>query len=251
VAYASRALSSTERHYTVTELETLAVVWAMSHFHHYLYGHNVHNPLDHSAVKAVLESPSKNSQHARWWTKVYGSGVKDAQIVHCAARENSHANALSRQPHLPPPEEGISEGDVQVCVIIGSLTGEESTQSLLQGDASKIVEPDKLVDNQLKDKDLKPIITYFEEKCLPDDKTKAQRIMSSVPMMTLESRILYHIDCKQRDTKQVVVPSQSQQQIMADYHSGIMAGHFSGVRLYKTLSKKMVLGRNVWRLFVA
>ena len=92
VAYASRTLSSTERHYTVTELETLAVVWAMSHFHHYLYGHNVHNPLDHSAVKAVLESPSKNSQHARWWTKVYGSGVKDAQIVHCAGRENSHAD---------------------------------------------------------------------------------------------------------------------------------------------------------------
>ena len=62
--------------------------------------------------------------------------------------------------------------------------------------------------------------------------------MSSVPMMTLESRILYYIDCKQRDAKWVVVPSQSQQQIMADYHSGIMAGHFSGVRLYKTLSKK-------------
>ena len=77
---------------------------------------------------------------------------------------------LSRQPHLAPPEEGISEGDVQVCAIIGSLTGEESIESLLQ---PVIVEPDELVDNQRKDKDLKPIITYFEEKCLPDDKTKA------------------------------------------------------------------------------
>jgi len=148
VAYASRALSSTERRYAVTELEMLAVVWAMSHFHHYLYGHNVIILTDHTAVKAVLGSPSKNSQHAHWWTKVYGSGVKDVQIVHCAGRENSHADTLSRQPHLPPPEEGISEGDVQVCAIIGSLTGEENIESLLQGDASKIVEPDELVDNQ-------------------------------------------------------------------------------------------------------
>ena len=41
VAYASHALSDSERRYAITELETLTVVWAMSHFHHYLYGHNV------------------------------------------------------------------------------------------------------------------------------------------------------------------------------------------------------------------
>jgi len=33
IAYASRALSEPEKHYTVTELETLAMVWALNHFH--------------------------------------------------------------------------------------------------------------------------------------------------------------------------------------------------------------------------
>jgi len=47
--------------------------------------------------------------------------------------------------------------------------------------------------------------------------------MSLVPMMMLESRILYYIDCKQRDAKRVAVPSQLQQQVMTDYHSGIKA----------------------------
>lgn len=56
VAYASRALSPQEKRYAITELETLAVVWAVSHFHAYLYGHNVHVFADHSVVKAVLET---------------------------------------------------------------------------------------------------------------------------------------------------------------------------------------------------
>lgn len=66
VVYASRALSSTERNYGITELETLAVVWAMSHFHHFLYGNRVTVYTDHTSVKAVLESPNPTAKHARW-----------------------------------------------------------------------------------------------------------------------------------------------------------------------------------------
>jgi len=85
VAYASRALSDPEKRYAVTELETLAVVWALNHFHAYLYRHDVVVYIDHSAVKAVLETPNPSAKHARWWTKVYGSGVKSIQIVYRSA----------------------------------------------------------------------------------------------------------------------------------------------------------------------
>ena len=66
VAYASRALSPQEKRYGITELETLAVVWSMQHYHAYLYGHEVTVFTDHSAVKAVLETPSPSGEHARW-----------------------------------------------------------------------------------------------------------------------------------------------------------------------------------------
>ena len=56
VAYASRSLSPQERNYGITELETLAVVWAMNHFKCYLYGNSVTVYTDHSAIKAMLET---------------------------------------------------------------------------------------------------------------------------------------------------------------------------------------------------
>jgi len=96
VAYASRALSAPERNYSITELETLAVVWAISHFHTYLYGNCVTVSTDHSAVKAVLQTPNPTGQHSRWWTKVYGSGVKEVNIIYRSGKTNLSADALSR-----------------------------------------------------------------------------------------------------------------------------------------------------------
>ena len=81
VAYASRALNPSEKNYSATELETLAVVWAVTHFHSHLYRNKV---TDHSAVKAVLETPNPMGNHARWWTRVYGRGVKEVHIVYRA-----------------------------------------------------------------------------------------------------------------------------------------------------------------------
>lgn len=54
-AFVRRALSSTEKRHRITELETLAIVWAISHFHYYLC---VMVYTEHTTVKAVLGSPS-------------------------------------------------------------------------------------------------------------------------------------------------------------------------------------------------
>ena len=110
VTYASRALSDQEKRYAITELETLVVVWAMSHFHSYLYGHDVTVLTDLSAVKAVLCTPG----HARWWTRVYGAGIRNVDIIYRAERDNANADALSRQPHLPALAVGTADDDAQV-----------------------------------------------------------------------------------------------------------------------------------------
>ena len=100
MAYASRALFDQEKRYAITKLETLAVVWAMGYFYCYLYGHDVTVLTDHPAVKAVLCNPGGSSKHAKWWIQVYGSGIRNVNIIYRAGRDNANAHALSRQPYL-------------------------------------------------------------------------------------------------------------------------------------------------------
>ena len=128
VAYPSRALNDSGKKYGITELETLAVVWGISHFHHFLYGHDVTVYTDHAAVKAVLEADNPTAKHARWWTR----GLKCVKILYRAGKENSNADALSRSPCLPAPAVGIAEDEVQVATLTSDTVHNSAARSSLQ-----------------------------------------------------------------------------------------------------------------------
>src|SRR3989440_12749140 len=51
ISYASRSLNNTEKNYTVTDQECLAVVWAIKHFQHYLEMKSFEIVTDYSALK--------------------------------------------------------------------------------------------------------------------------------------------------------------------------------------------------------
>ena len=64
VAYANRSFTAPKCNYSITELETLAVVWAIGHYHSYIYGQDVTVYTDHSAVKAILNAFHPSGKHA-------------------------------------------------------------------------------------------------------------------------------------------------------------------------------------------
>ena len=55
VAYASKSLNKAERNYGITDLEGLAVSWAISYFETYIHGMNFTIITDHSALKALKD----------------------------------------------------------------------------------------------------------------------------------------------------------------------------------------------------
>ena len=208
-----------------------------------MYVHKVTVLTDHSAVKAVLGTPSPSGKHARWWTKLFGSGVKEVDIVYRSGKENLNADALSQQPHLLAPSEGIAEADVQVAMIDSTATpGLEkcSIQDLLHIEPqSGVPSPsDNFSVEQRKDPEINRMINYLENADLPADDKQARTVAAQAPLFVIIDDILYHLHPKHGDRKCVVVPQQLRPGIMEENHSGPMAGHFSGARLYNALIRR-------------
>ena len=60
IAYASRSLQPSEKNYGISELETLALVWAVKYFRTYNLGHPCTVLTDHAACLSLLNT-SKSS----------------------------------------------------------------------------------------------------------------------------------------------------------------------------------------------
>ena len=160
---------------------------------------------DHAAVKAVLETPNPSAKHARWWTRVYGAGLKDVRIVYRAGRLNASADALSRSPHGDAPTTGEGEQETQIAVVqMERLTGEQSTGS---GAANVIddqlalpplhVPENRFADEQRKDAEIAEIVRFVETGDLSQEAKRARRLALQKPLFTIENGVLFYLDPKQ------------------------------------------------------
>ena len=59
IAYASRALTPVEKRYSQTEKEALSIVWAVEHFHLYIYGSHFTLITDHKPLEVIWQCQFK------------------------------------------------------------------------------------------------------------------------------------------------------------------------------------------------
>ena len=96
VAYASRAFTAVERRYSQTEREALAIVWAVEHYHLFLFGANFNLITDHKPLEVIYGSPkSKPSARIERW--VLRLQPYDFTVVYKSGTDNS-ADYMSRHP---------------------------------------------------------------------------------------------------------------------------------------------------------
>ena len=96
VAYCGRSLSKHEKNYTITRLELLATVFAITYFRVYLEGRKFTLITDHSPLTSILKSKTLTPQMARFSLIIQGY---DFDIMHTKGLLNSAADALSRRPY--------------------------------------------------------------------------------------------------------------------------------------------------------
>ena len=79
-------------------------------------------------------------------------------------------------------------------------------------------------------------------KSLAEHYQRAQEVVTLAQQFTMSDGVLYWTSQKQGELPLIVVPPSLKQQIMEEHHAGIIiyviARHFSGPRLFKTISRK-------------
>ena len=101
VAYQVGPITKTEANHVIT---TLVVVWAVTHFRYYQYGHKVTIITDHAAVRVILGAPNLSGMHGAKFMEVVSKKWKSYTV-------NAPADCLSRQPVLSAPaDEGSNTG---------------------------------------------------------------------------------------------------------------------------------------------
>ena len=110
VAFYSRQLQGAEKNYSITELETLAIVSALKYFEFYVYGTSLVIYTDHKACTSLLTSTILNNRLKRMAQHIQD---KDLTILYRPGKESSNADGLSRQfDDSPPLEDNISSSSV-------------------------------------------------------------------------------------------------------------------------------------------
>ena len=104
VAFASKALTSTETNYSNIERECLAIVHGVQRFNHYLYGRRFRIITDHKPLEMILRKPihAAPPRLQRMLLKLQGY---DFTIVYRPGSEMVLADTLSRLPNTKKDHE--------------------------------------------------------------------------------------------------------------------------------------------------
>ena len=109
VAFSNRRLSSAERNYSTTELEGLAMVYALQKYRNYLLGGHFKMFTDHSALKYLVNNPVLGGKICRWLLLFQ---EYDFEIIVKPGRLNAGSEHLSRIESGEEPtnlEEGLPD----------------------------------------------------------------------------------------------------------------------------------------------
>ncbi|GFT30173.1 retrovirus-related Pol polyprotein from transposon 412 [Trichonephila clavipes] len=242
VAYWSKCLSKPERNYCVTRKELLAIVKAIEHFHHYLYGQKFLLRTDHASLTWLMNFRNTEGQVARWIQRL---NEYYFDITHRKGYSHGNADALSRRP-CPENCRHCSRVETKYDYAIRQITTSTATPPDPWSD-------EKVREDQMADPDIKPLIEFMESS---SNKPSWQDISAYSPTtkqywalwnsLHLRNGVLYR-KFESEDGKtfrwQLVLPRSRIPEVLKELHGSPTGGHFGVMKTLHRVRERFFWGK--------
>ncbi|GFY29442.1 retrovirus-related Pol polyprotein from transposon 412 [Trichonephila clavipes] len=242
VAYWSKCLSKPERNYCVTRKELLAIVKAIEHFHHYLYGQKFLLRTDHASLTWLMNFRNTEGQVARWIQRL---NEYYFDIRHRKGSSHGNADALSRRP-CPENCRHCSRVETKYDYAIRQITTSTATPPDPWSD-------EKVREDQMADPDIKPLIEFMESS---SNKPSWQGISPYSPTtkqywalwnsLHLRNGVLYR-KFESEDGKtfrwQLVLPRSRIPEVLKELHGSPTGGHFGVMKTLHRVRERFFWGK--------
>lgn len=249
VAFWSRKLSETEKKYSPTEREALAIVFFTEKFRYYLLGRRFLIRTDHRALEYIFKGAANNSKLARWALRLQEFCF---DVVYIKGTDNVVADNLSRRGESPVEEWNVSRAHGLYVRGPGIPDGEAiippNSIKLPQQEGERVFalteERPDLVALQREDRDAMALRRIAAGEgveaitSLPEEDKRVWRSKASkwrernelqerkgLLMRVTERRDQF--DVVEQDRERVVAPECLRRMLMADAHDATWAGHFA------------------------
>ena len=222
----SRYLRNAELRYGVTQLEFLAVVWALENLHYYLEGTTFELVTDCQAVKSLLGMKTPDRHIFRWQLAIqeYRGRMK---ISHRAGKIHQNADLLSRYP-LPNDDNNTGRvEDVDIIEVFGLHVVDLASEFYKE-----------VIGTYQKCKNLRTLFKILSDENNVENPTyslsldKEYKPLYDKGHFILEDDLLYY---RRNGSHRLVIHPDMKESILKLSHDDILAGHFSEEKSLKRL----------------
>jgi len=207
-AYFSKHLTKTERNYSTSEREMLAIVLSVEKFKQYVYGQAFTILSDHEPLKFLTTSDVPAPRLARLQKRL---SIYNYTIEYRAGKKNGNADALSRMCEENSNE--LTESDDTIMINAMYLTNDSNFEQTDDANLKWII--DLMTNN-----DRKPLINNFSN-------AEQRSLYLQWDRLKLIKNKLYREYIDKRDViiYQYIVPSSKRDYVLANMHDTAVCGH--------------------------
>ena len=242
IAYASRALTKTERRYCVTRRELLAIVHFVRHFRSYLLGRPFTLLTDHGSLTWLHNFKEPEGQLARWLARLQ---EYDFTITHRRGQSHGNADALSRRPckqcGRSCPQPAFLEHKASSPLTVKSQDMPVSPITSIQ----QLTPISR--EWQLKDGAIGPVLKAVQAGEKIDDDTlrslsrECRQLHQQWELLRVKHGKLWRLFVKPSVSTQhlqLIVPQSLRHQILTELHDSPTGGHLGEDKLYSRLQQR-------------